>query len=85
MGKPRKTLLAFIDDIPDSKLTGGFPSIPKIIWTDDNYRVDMQGVRKASLSYPNLTLTRTIDYLPQISRAATTSKSRSTSKPSSLL
>jgi hypothetical protein len=45
MGKKfRKTLLDFIDDIPDSKLEGGFPSIRKTIWEDDNYRLDMQSV-----------------------------------------
>jgi hypothetical protein len=43
MGKRlRKMILKFIEDIPDSKLEGGFPSIKKTIWQDDNCRLDMQ-------------------------------------------
>jgi hypothetical protein len=60
--KFRKTLLAFIDDIPDSKLTGGFPSYTKGIWTDDNYRLDMQGARTPSLPYQDIALTMMTDY-----------------------
>lgn len=45
MGKKfRKALLQFIDDIPTSKLEGGFPSYSETIFSDDNYRLDMQGV-----------------------------------------
>jgi hypothetical protein len=39
----KKALNAFIDNIPDDKLTG-FPSQSKSIHKDDNFRLDMQGV-----------------------------------------
>lgn len=43
MGKDfRERLLAFIEDIPDSKLEGGFPSRTRCIWSDANFRLDMQ-------------------------------------------
>lgn len=42
--KFRKALPQFIDDIPDSKLEGGFPSSTMTIWHNDNYRLDMQGL-----------------------------------------
>ena len=43
MGKDfRRNLLAFIEDIPDSKLEGGFPARTKCIWSYDDFRLDMQ-------------------------------------------
>ncbi|CUS06866.1 unnamed protein product [Tuber aestivum] len=42
MGKASKALQAFIDNIPDSKLTG-FPEGAGTIYTDQDFRLDMQG------------------------------------------
>lgn len=39
----KKSLLEFIDDIPDSKLQG-FPNSPTTLFRDDNFRLDMQGI-----------------------------------------
>ncbi|MCJ1468752.1 hypothetical protein MMC07_007382 [Pseudocyphellaria aurata] len=47
MGKASKMLADFIDDIPDWKLTD-LRSNPRTIHTDDNFRLDMQGMGKAS-------------------------------------
>jgi hypothetical protein len=44
MGKNTKTAKAFIESIPDSKFSG-FPSSGGTIYTDRDYRLDMQGVR----------------------------------------
>ncbi|KAH7095636.1 hypothetical protein FB567DRAFT_543928 [Paraphoma chrysanthemicola] len=49
MGKFRTSLIDFIENIPDSKLEGGFPSITKTIYKDDNYRLDMQTVNHEAL------------------------------------
>jgi hypothetical protein len=42
VGKIRKNILAFIEDIPDAKLEGGLPSRKTTIWQDNEYRLDMQ-------------------------------------------
>lgn len=44
MGKANKELDAFIDKIPDEKLTG-FSASPGKIYSDIDFRLDMQGVR----------------------------------------
>lgn len=44
MGKAKKSLESFIDEIPDSKLTD-LGTRPGTIYTDSNFRFDMQGVR----------------------------------------
>ncbi|KAM6503280.1 hypothetical protein JOM56_000223 [Amanita muscaria] len=43
MGKAKKALIAFIDAIPESKLTG-FPSSAGTIWNTTEFRLDMQGM-----------------------------------------
>ncbi|KAF2832903.1 hypothetical protein CC86DRAFT_399570 [Ophiobolus disseminans] len=46
MGKTRKAMIAFIDEIPASKLEGGISS--NIIYTDNrNFRLDNQGTTTA--------------------------------------
>jgi len=45
MGKATKALKAFIDDIPDSDLEA-LPTSGGTIYSDDDFRLDMQGVRK---------------------------------------
>lgn len=42
-GKREKTLLEFIDSIPDIRLEG-FPGSEKTVFRDDNFRMDMQCV-----------------------------------------
>jgi hypothetical protein len=44
MGKLGKTLLAFIENVPDSRLEGGFTCVTKTIWRDADYRLDMQAI-----------------------------------------
>jgi hypothetical protein len=44
MGKNTKTAKQFIESIPDSKFSG-FPGSGGTIYTDRDYRLDMQGVR----------------------------------------
>ncbi|KAF8523422.1 hypothetical protein JB92DRAFT_2705083 [Gautieria morchelliformis] len=44
MGKATKALKAFIDGVPDSKLTG-LPMTATKLYTDTNFRLDMQGVQ----------------------------------------
>jgi hypothetical protein len=51
----KKALKAFIDEIPESKLEN-FPSNAGTLFTDDNFRLDLQGVSMVllrSLSCPN--------------------------------
>jgi hypothetical protein len=63
MGKTRKAMIAFIDDIPDSKLEGGISS--GTIYTDHrNFRLDNQGVSVLSsrLQVPSHVLKRFSDY-----------------------
>lgn len=48
MGKASKALIAFIEDIPDLKLSG-FSEAAGTIHSDDNFRLDMQGVCDISL------------------------------------
>lgn len=43
MGKATKALKAFIDEIPDSVLEA-LPTTGGTIHTDDDFRLDMQGV-----------------------------------------
>ena len=43
MGKAKKALEIFISAIPAAKLTE-FPTSKKNIWSDDGFRLDMQGV-----------------------------------------
>lgn len=43
MGKANKAFKEFLESIPLSKLTG-LPDTPSTIHSDDNYRLDMQGV-----------------------------------------
>lgn len=43
MGKARKALENFIDEIPKAKLTG-FPSSAGTIYRNEDFRLDMQGV-----------------------------------------
>lgn len=48
MGKTRKAIMAFIDEIPNSKLEGGIAS--HTIYTDKrNFRLDNQGVSRSPL------------------------------------
>lgn len=49
MGKNTKTAKAFIESIPDSKFSG-FPSSGGTIYTDRDYRLDMQGVRISAVT-----------------------------------
>lgn len=54
MGKALKNLQAFIDSIPNAKLSG-FAGDGGLIWGDQNFRLDMQGVSSSpnpTLSYP---------------------------------
>jgi len=44
MGKASKALKEFIADIPKSKLTG-FSASAGEIWSNTEFRLDMQGVR----------------------------------------
>lgn len=46
MGKATKALKAFIEDIPDAKLTG-FPTVGGTIYKTTEFRLDMQGVRNS--------------------------------------
>lgn len=48
MGKANKALKEFIDDIPDSDLEA-LPTSAGTIYSDDNFRLDMQGVSGAYL------------------------------------
>jgi hypothetical protein len=48
-GKTGKLLTAFIDEIPDSKLEA-LPNNAGTIYTDDDFRLDMQGVSRASFA-----------------------------------
>ncbi|RPA96348.1 hypothetical protein L873DRAFT_1791690 [Choiromyces venosus 120613-1] len=43
MGVVKNSLIEFIENIPDGKLTG-FPMWRGHIWYDNNYRLDMQGM-----------------------------------------
>ena len=43
MGRASKALAAFIEDIPDLKLSG-FSAQAGTIHSDDDFRLDMQGV-----------------------------------------
>lgn len=47
MGKATKALKEFIDDIPDSKLTG-FSTASGTIHKTTEFRLDMQGVRNST-------------------------------------
>jgi len=42
----KKALKAFIEEIPASKLEN-FPSAPGTLYTDDDFRLDLQGVSRA--------------------------------------
>ncbi|KAI8627876.1 hypothetical protein F5Y19DRAFT_477048 [Xylariaceae sp. FL1651] len=53
MGKVKNSLEKFIGNIPDSKLCA-FPTIPRKIHTDANYRLDMQGMTSAEPQKHNL-------------------------------
>ncbi|EME38205.1 hypothetical protein DOTSEDRAFT_114070, partial [Dothistroma septosporum NZE10] len=44
MGKAKKSLEAFINGIPDSKLTG-LPTTIQTLYKDTDFRLDMQGVQ----------------------------------------
>ena len=44
MGRREKEAMAFIDSIPDSKLTGLPQNTSTTIFKDKNFRLDMQGV-----------------------------------------
>ncbi|KAM0259449.1 hypothetical protein ACHAQJ_003344 [Trichoderma viride] len=46
MGKASKSLKAFIDEIPDSSLTG-LSTSPGTIYSDTDFRLDMQGMTTA--------------------------------------
>ncbi len=48
MGKASKALVAFINGIPDAKLTGISQS-PHTIHQDTDFRLDMQGVSISSM------------------------------------
>ncbi|RPA96360.1 hypothetical protein L873DRAFT_1773052 [Choiromyces venosus 120613-1] len=43
MGAAKKALIAFIEDIPDAKLAG-FPMSRGLIWYNNCFRLDMQGL-----------------------------------------
>ena len=47
MGKANKALTEFLDNIPDSKLTG-ISETPGTLWNDENFRLDLQGVSTVS-------------------------------------
>jgi len=45
MGKAKDVLKAFIADIPNDKLTGYPNKAPTTLYTDSDYRLDLQSVR----------------------------------------
>jgi hypothetical protein len=68
MGKNTKRVKAFIEDIPDDKLTG-FITSGGTIYKDDDFRLDMQGVRLLSLFTCIKPLTASLDDERQASKA----------------
>ena len=51
MGKANKALFDFIDDIPDEKLTGDFGGEGGTIYSDRDFRLDMQGMTTGGKAY----------------------------------
>jgi hypothetical protein len=41
----KKALKTFIEEIPESKLEN-FPSAPRTLYDDDDFRLDLQGVSR---------------------------------------
>ena len=50
MGKAKDSLLAFIEDIPESKFSG-FPVRVGTIYSTHDFRLDMQSVRTLYFEY----------------------------------
>jgi hypothetical protein len=53
MGKNTKRVKEFIESIPDSKLTG-FSTSGGTIFKDQDFRLDMQGVRSLLIAVTNV-------------------------------